>query len=185
MKRRILTLLLPFAVLGNEALAEPLPGKPDHQTTAGAAIGYCLSKHPFQNGLGGQFNSEGFELPNTLSLVGAVRRRYIFRRDERTDPIPANPTCEQACGELGKSTDRNAKGVSLKRIGINGVMASGLGDLGSRLVLDNGFVPGEKEVAGGTARSNGDYLDGDGSSKADATVLSDYCCCQLVSVPGQ
>lgn len=94
-KKRLPMVLLPVAVFASEVVAQPAPGKADDQTTAGAAIGHCLSKHPYQPNAVGQYNVEGFELPGPVALVGAVRRSYIYRRDERTDTAVADYCCCQ------------------------------------------------------------------------------------------
>ena len=90
----------------NAFAADPPPAATgwSDTTTTGAAMGYCLAKHPYQTIYAGRsFTPDGYEIVAAPGIVGAVRRNFIYdRSSDASDEGNANLTCKHACTQFGK-----------------------------------------------------------------------------------
>ncbi len=86
----------------------------DDMATA-AAMGYCLTKHPYKTIHKGNYTPDGYEIVSRPGIIGAVRRNFVFNRNEGAiDEGFRNKSCTQACSEFGKKYS-GKKGVPLKQ----------------------------------------------------------------------
>ena len=148
MRRFILALFIASGSLTTVASADsvPLAGSNgwSEQTTA-AAAGYCLARHPYIAApqTGDPYTLEGFEIPGSPGIVGAVRRNFVYRRS----PPPALPrldvgnsqTCQQACGQFGKLYGPGWGTALHYRSPSGSIVADGVGDMASLVMQDYDF----------------------------------------------
>jgi hypothetical protein len=186
--------LLVAALASVPALTPPVsaapPPKPDFSRptwsdiTTGAAMGYCLAKHPYKSlapgvfYLGDPYTSDGYEMVALPGVIGAVRRNFVYSRTTLgEDEGNKNFTCEKACSEFGKQYAPNLKGVPLKQRlpGVEKPMNSGIGEMAELAMPDRDFYLGTNVFAGIWSRGN--------SWQEDAVAQADFCCCQSRAEP--
>jgi hypothetical protein len=122
----------------------------EHSTAA--AMGYCLARHPYiARNPANPYTAEGFEIPVSPGVVGAVRRNYVFNR---SNPAVGQPdagehqSCQQACQQFGLNYGAPV-GRSLKYKDSSGnVMADGVGDMASLGYRDFDYYNNQSVVAG-------------------------------------
>lgn len=177
MNRTPLALALALVLLsGSSATKAAQRLETDASTSAGAAAGFCLAKHPFRPvaGTAGGYTTEGFEVLKGYGGVAAIRRSFVANRISPTAGM--DNTCAKACGELAKLLT-NVDGHSLTRKFGNKVVPSGIADIGEGIPFD---TPEDRprEVAGAYGRADPGYLEA-------AVTHGDFCCCEMRSKPRQ
>lgn len=169
-----------FAVNAFGADPPPAAGGWSDTTTTGAAMGYCLAKHPYQTIYSGRtFTPDGYEIVASPGVVGAVRRNFIDDRStDGTDEGNANSTCKQACSEFGKMYAPYVGTPLRQKVGAGGktIINSGIGDMASLAVKDRDFYLSTEAVAGVWSRGN--------TWHESDVAQSDFCCCQAVAPTG-
>jgi hypothetical protein len=142
------------------------------EATTGAAMGYCLAKHPYRTIYRRVYTGDGYQIVKSPGIVGAVRRNFIFDRTTDTDE-GINNTCEMACKEFGKLYAPSYVGVPLKqKVGGGIVINSGIGDMAALAMPDWDFYhsPPLQVTAGIWSRGN--------TWHESDVAQADFCCCQ-------
>jgi hypothetical protein len=154
--------------------AQPLNNPTFSDYTTPAALAYCLAKHPVQTD-SRTFADDGYEFAhNNPSIVGAVRRNFLFGRDANaaTDPNSNAPTCQQACEQMGKLYGSTYyTGAALRRKVGDSEYASGLGDVAALAMQDKDFYLNKPIISGFWARAQ-TYQEAD-------VAQADMCCCHM------
>ena len=151
--------------------------------TTGAAMGYCLAKHPYQSFdpgtpyQGGRYTRDGYEMVSTPGIVGAVRRNFIFDRATliEDEGQKNNRSCKEACAEFCKQYGPAYKGAPLRQR-VNGKpdpLNSGIGDMASLAMPDRDFYLNQRVFAGIWSRAN--------TFHESDVAQADLCCCQCVN----
>ena len=179
MKR--ITLLASLLLATNALGANPPPATAvwSDTTTTGAAMGYCLAKHPYQTIYSGRFTPDGYQIVASPGIVGAVRRNFVYDRStDASDEGNANSTCKQACSEFGKMYSPYVGAPLRQKVGPGGTTTinSGIGDMASLAVKDRDFYLSADVVAGVWSRGN--------TWHESDVAQSDYCCCQAIAPRG-
>lgn len=156
-----------------QSIAAPAAlGWSDYTTATAAA--YCMAKHPpYVTNSTDNFTADGYEVPASPGIVGAVRRNFVFDRSSSSSDEGNGQTCAQACGEFGKFYAPSYKGKSLLQKVGQTTAASGLGDIASLMVTDNDFYLSTKVIAGIWARVS--------SFQESDVAQADFCCCQVAN----
>ncbi|MEY4591019.1 MAG: hypothetical protein RL497_3095 [Pseudomonadota bacterium] len=167
--KHLFILLLSATIL--QANAEPAAPVWAADATAGAAMGYCLAKHPYQTIHTGTFTPDGYEIVAPPGIVGAVRRNFVYNRTTLEVDKGAGNSCKRACAQFGKFYGPTYTGSPLRQqIADGGIINSGIGDMASLAIPDQDFYSGEKVIAGIWSRGN--------TWHESDVAQSDYCCCQ-------
>jgi len=179
---KLIAFLVIMLLTMNTFAADPPPATAvwSDTTTTGAAMGYCLAKHPYQTIYAGRpFTPDGYEIVGSPGIVGAVRRNFVYDRSTGTsDEGNANSSCKQACFEFGKMYSPYT-GVPLRqKVGPGGrtTINSGIGDMASLAVKDRDFYLITDAVAGVWSRGN--------TWHESDVAQSDYCCCHAIAPRG-
>ena len=173
MKTLLFTLLV---LITAHAYAAPSSPSWSAEATTGAAMGYCLAKHPYRTIQTGTFTSDGYEIVSSPGVVGAVRRNFVY---DRTVPLVDQGTfnsCKSACSEFGKVYGPTLKGYPLRQqvpsgTAIPAVINSGIGDMAALAMPDNDYYLNKKVTAGIWSRGN--------TWHESDVAQADFCCCQV------
>ena len=195
MKRIYVTLML-LCLFGVGAQAqtpiedEPtLPSRPTWSSSAtAAAMGYCLSKHPYlyQQTVGAtkvpsyltilknRYTLDGYQMVDAPGIVGAVRRNFVYRRSTTGTDAGINNTCEAACKQFGQPYAPTYNGVPLKQNVGSGeaprLINSGIGDMAAGAMPDKDFYLDGNIIGGMWSRAN--------TFQESDVAQADFCCCQ-------
>ena len=152
------------------------PSEWSEQATA-AAMGYCLARHPYIPAANPPYTAEGFEVPNSPGVVGAVRRNYQYSRasvDYNAGDPGQGQTCAQACYQWGKGYLPSYGGVPLRYMRAGSTpIADGIGDMAATVHRDADYYLRQPQIAAMTGRPM-NYHESD-------VAQADYCCCHLTS----
>lgn len=143
---------------------------------AGAAAGYCLAKHPYQDNSPGPFTADGYEKVASPGIVAAVRRNFVRERSTKGRDEGVGQTCEQACRQFGKIHEPDHQGKALRQQIGDEFVVSGIGDLASGIIADHDFYTDLTNVAGLESSANS-YMKG-------GVAQADFCCCHVAPPAG-
>jgi hypothetical protein len=165
-------LMLFVVFLTSQAYASPLAPTWSAEATTGAAMGYCLAKHPYQTIHAGIYTPDGFEIVAPPGVVGAVRRNFVYDRTMPSVDQGAKNSCKAACAQFGRLYGPTYKGYALRQlVAGGGVITSGIGDMASLAMSDNDYYLSEEVTAGIWSRGN--------TWHESDVAQADFCCCQV------
>ncbi len=178
MKRLIVTAIILFSQYTFAGDPPPATLTWSDTSTTGAAMGYCLAKHPYQTLYTGRsYTPDGYEIVASPGVVGAVRRNFVYdRTTDASDEGNSNNSCAKACSEFGKFYGPTYQGAPLhQKVGAKGgaLISSGIGDMASLAVKDQDYYLGNQAVAGIWSRGN--------TWHESDVAQSDFCCCQATA----
>jgi hypothetical protein len=164
-----------FMALGFLALqvhASPSSPTWSAEATTGAAMGYCLAKHPYQTIHTGTYTPDGYEIAAAPGIVGAVRRNFIYDRTTPGVDQGVNNTCKRACAQFGKVYGPTYKGYPLRQQVAGGtIINSGVGDMAALAMPDNDYYLSTQVTAGIWSRGN--------TWHESDVAQADFCCCHV------
>ena len=168
--KKFLMLFVAFSTF--QAYASPASPTWSAEATTGAAMGYCLAKHPYQTVHTGTYTPDGFEIVASPGVVGAVRRNFVYDRTTPAVDQGARNSCKTACAQFGLLYGPTYKGYALKqKVAGGALITSGIGDMAALAMSDTDYYLGEEVTAGIWSRGN--------TWHESDVAQADFCCCQV------
>jgi len=164
-------LMLLISLFTYQTQASPAVPTWSAEATTGAAMGYCLAKHPYQTIHTGTYTPDGYEIVAPPGVVGAVRRNFVYDRTLPKVDQGVKNSCKQACAQFGKLYGPTYTGYALRqKVAGGSLITSGIGDMASLAMSDNDYYLSEEVTAGIWSRGN--------TWHESDVAQSDFCCCQ-------
>lgn len=164
-------LIVAIAFLTNHVYASPSLTSWSAEATTGAAMGYCLAKHPYLTVHTGTYTPDGFEIASPPGIVGTVRRNFVYDRTTLKLDEGTKNSCKDACAQFGRLYGPSFRGYALtQKVGGGAIITSGVGDMASLAMADNDFYLSTDVTAGIWSRGN--------TWHESDVAQSDFCCCQ-------